>query len=71
MDESSKPLELVEDCVEIYHCGTEAPIWLDGTHPIGTVSSVEKRYKYFLIIVLTCTNNVLFIDLLIVVTVRI
>ena len=26
-------VKMPESCVDMNHCGTEVPIWLDGTHP--------------------------------------
>lgn len=31
----STAYKMPESCVDIYHCGSKAPIWLNGTHPTG------------------------------------
>ena len=30
--------DMPEQCVELAHCGTMSPIWLNGAHPTGTTS---------------------------------
>ncbi|XP_035688112.1 von Willebrand factor D and EGF domain-containing protein-like [Branchiostoma floridae] len=32
----SQSVRIPEQCVETYHCGTQAPLWLDGPHPINS-----------------------------------
>lgn len=39
---------LVERPVEPWHCGTEAPIWMNGTHPTGNYNftAPSKRTEF-------------------------
>ena len=34
---------MAESCVDMYHCGTEAPGWLNGTHPAVTDGVVQRE----------------------------
>ncbi|XP_066302604.1 von Willebrand factor D and EGF domain-containing protein-like isoform X1 [Branchiostoma lanceolatum] len=38
----SQSVQIPEGCVPEYHCGTQVPLWLDGTHPISSQVAVKE-----------------------------
>ena len=35
--------QMADSCVNMYHCGTESPGWLNGTHPDLTDGAVKRQ----------------------------
>ena len=35
--------QMADSCVNMYHCGTESPGWLNGTHPNLTEGAVKRQ----------------------------
>ena len=35
--------QMADSCVKMYHCGTESPGWLNGTHPDLTDGAVKRQ----------------------------
>ena len=47
---------MAESCVNMYHCGTDAPGWLNGTHP-AVADGVVQRQVCFSYLGSCCHNS--------------